>query len=197
MSNKIPPNILLGTERMYFRQFSDKDAPLLFELDGDPQVMRFISRGKPTPLAKIKSEIIPKFLNYYQRQPPQGFWAAHLRDNGDFIGWFHLRPGTLPAPEMELGYRLKRNFWGRGLATEGSQALLDKAFREWGLEKVCAHTMLANLASQRVMEKAGLKFESEFYYSADLLHGWVEQGDRSAVKYSITRKDYFHLNPGA
>lgn len=176
---------------MYFRQFKDTDAPLLFDLDSDPEVMRFITKGKPTPLEKIQNVIIPKFLNYYHQSPSQGFWAAHLRENNDFIGWFHLRPSTLPVPETELGYRLKRNAWGRGLATEGACALLKKAFREWSYEKVCAHTMADNLASRRVMEKAGLKFESNFYYEADLFHGWVELDERRAVKYSITRAEYF------
>jgi RimJ/RimL family protein N-acetyltransferase len=160
--NHPPSNIFPETERMHFRQFTDADAPLLFELDGDPEVMRFISKGKPTPPAKIQNEIIPKFLNYYRKLPPQGFWAAHLRSGGDFIGWFHLRPGTLNETEMELGYRLKRNAWGRGLATEGSRALLAKAFNAWGHDKVSAHTMADNAASRRVMQKLGLKFGSDF-----------------------------------
>jgi len=145
-----PPEILLETRWMYFRRFKDTDAPLLFDLDSDPEVMRFITKGRPTPLEKIQNVIIPKFLNYYHQSPPQGFWAAHLSENGDFIGWFHLRPSTLPVPETELGYRLKRNIWGHGLATEGACALLEKAFCEWGYEKVCAHTMADNLASRRV-----------------------------------------------
>jgi RimJ/RimL family protein N-acetyltransferase len=183
------PAAFLETDRMYFRQFQDADAQLLFELDGDPEVMRFISKGKPTPLARIQSEFIPKFLDYYRHNPPQGFWAAHLCEDGSFIGWFHLRPDKITADEMELGYRLQRPVWGRGLATEGSRVLIDKAFNEWGYEKVCARTLENNLASRRVMEKAGLCFEGEFHYSADILHGWVEQ-DRRAVKYSITRADY-------
>ncbi len=181
---------------MYFRQFQDTDAVLLFELDNDPEVMRFITKGRPTPMAKIQNEIIPKFLNYYRQSPPQGYWAAHLREDGDFIGWFNLGPNTLGGPEMALGYRLKRIAWARGLATEGSRALLEKAFREWGYEKVCAHTMADNLASRRVMEKAGLRFECKFYYETDLFHGWVEQGERRAVKYSITRAEYFRQSPG-
>jgi RimJ/RimL family protein N-acetyltransferase len=188
--------IFLETPRMYFRRFTSADAPLLFELDSDPEVMRFITKGKPTSLAKIENEIIPKFLNYYRQSPPQGFWAAHLRVNGDFIGWFHLRPGTLAVPETELGYRLRRSAWGGGLATEGARALLEKTFREWSYEKVSAHTMADNLASRRVMEKAGLMFECEFYYEADVFHGWVEQGERRAVKYSITRAQYFRQSPG-
>ena len=106
------PAAFLETDRMYFREFRDADAQLLFELDSDPEVMRFISRGEPTPLARIQNEFIPKYLDAYRRQPPQGFWAAHLRESGSFIGWFHLRPDKISAQEMELGYRLQRLVWG-------------------------------------------------------------------------------------
>ena len=180
---------------MFFRQFQDTDAPLLFELDSDPEVMRFITKGKPTPLARIQNEIIPKFLNYYRQSPPQGYWAAHLRESGDFVGWFSLAPST-SVPGVTLGYRLARIAWGRGLATEGSRALLEKAFREWGYEKISSHTMADNLASRRVMEKARLKYEGDFYYEADLFHGWIEQNERRAVKYSVTRVEYFRQSPG-
>lgn len=189
------PAAFLETDRMFFRQFRDADARLLFELDSDPEVMRFITKGKPTPLARIQSEFIPKFLDYYRRTPPQGFWAAHLRESGSFIGWFHLRPDKISAAEMELGYRLQRSVWGRGLATEGSKALLSKSFNEWGYEKVCARTLADNAASRRVMEKAGLCFECNFHYDADMLHGWVEQENR-AVKYSITRDKYLQSVSG-
>ncbi len=94
---------------MYFRQFRFEDAALLFELDSDPEVMRFISKGHPTPLARIWNEFIPRFLDYYKQTPPRGFWAAHLHEDNEFIGWFHLRPDRISPREMELGYRLKRS----------------------------------------------------------------------------------------
>jgi RimJ/RimL family protein N-acetyltransferase len=187
------PAAFLETERMYFRRFQDDDAQLLFELDSDPEVMRFISKGKPTPLSRIQNKFIPKFLEDYRRSPPEGVWATHLRESGLFIGWFHLRPDKISTDEMELGYRLKRFVWGRGLATEGSKALLDKSFSQWGYGKVCARTLADNMASRRVMEKAGLCFECDFHYDADMLHGWVEQ-ERRAVKYSITRAEYLKSN---
>lgn len=179
--------ILLETGRMFFRRFQMEDARLLFELDSDPEVMRFITKGQPTPLARIQDEVMPRFLSYYHQSPPRGFWAAQLREGGGFIGWFHLRPDKISPEEMELGYRLKRSVWGRGLATEGSLALVNKAFREWGYEKISAHTMAINLASRRVMEKAGLAYEGEFHYPVDTLHGWIGEEERRAVKYSITR----------
>jgi RimJ/RimL family protein N-acetyltransferase len=168
---------------MYFRQFRVEDAHLLFELDSDPEVMRFISKGQPTPLARIQNEIIPRCLDVYQQSPPRGFWAAHVREGDEFIGWFHLRPNRISPEEMELGYRLKRSAWGRGLATEGSRALVTKAFNEWGYSKVCARTLAGNQASRRVMEKIGLMFEAEFVYGEELLPGWTE-AERRAVKYS-------------
>jgi RimJ/RimL family protein N-acetyltransferase len=176
-------NIILETERMYFRQFRVEDAQRLFELDSDPEVMRFISKGQPTPLARIQNEILPRWIDQYRQSPPRGFWAAHLREGDEFIGWFHLRPDRISPEEMELGYRLKRSVWGRGLATEGSRVLVAKAFHAWGCAKVCARTLAGNRASRRVMEKAGLVFEAEFYYGEDLLPGWTK-AERRAVKYS-------------
>ena len=177
--------ILFRAARLYLRRLQPNDASLLFELDSDPEVMRFISKGQPTPLARIEKEYLPRMLGYYRHSPPQGFWAAHLRDTEEFIGWFHLRPDKIEPQAMELGYRLKRKFWGRGLATEGSRALLGNAFGEWRYEMVCARTLAVNLASRRVMEKIGLRFEREFFWGPDVLPGWSEE-ERRGVKYTPT-----------
>lgn len=179
-------DVLLATRRLYLRRFHAADARLLFELDNDPEVMRFISKGQPTPLARIENEITPRILNYYREWPPQGFWVAHLLAADEFIGWFHLRTDKLEPSEMELGYRLKRSAWGRGLATEGSRALLERAFEVWNYHKVCARTLAINLASRRVMEKSGLLFEGEFFWGADVLPEWAEE-ERRAVKYSLAQ----------
>ncbi len=176
-------DILFETERLYLRRLWPEDVGLLFELDSDPEVMRFISKGQPTPLARMENDYLPRILAYYQEWPPQGFWIAHLRVSDEFIGWFHLRPDRMQPEEMELGYRLKRRVWGRGLATEGSRALVEGAFAQWGYQKVCARTLAVNLASRRVMEKTGLRFEHEFVWGPEVLPGWSE-AERRGVKYS-------------
>jgi RimJ/RimL family protein N-acetyltransferase len=107
--------VFLETERMFFRKFSPHDAHLLFELDNDPELMRFISKGQPTPLARIENVFLPRVLNYYAESPPRGFWAAHLRARPEFIGWFHLRPDKVTPAEMELGYRLRRSVRAGGM----------------------------------------------------------------------------------
>ena len=174
----------LETSRIYLRRFQREDAAALFDLDSDPEVMRFVSTECPTPMARIQNDILPRFLGYYEQLPPRGFWAAHLRDTQQFIGWFHLRPDKITPDEMELGYRLCRSAWGKGLATEGSRALIDKAFNEWVYRKISARTLAVNLASRRVMEKAGLTFEESFIYGPEVLPGRSEE-ERRAVKYSL------------
>jgi RimJ/RimL family protein N-acetyltransferase len=187
-------DIFLETARLYLRRFTTEDAPLLCVLDSDPEVMRYISKGEPTPLSRIRSRILPAWLGYYEAHEHLGFWAAHERDTHLFIGWFHLRPtrlhpARLPPEDMELGYRLRRNAWGRGYATEGSRALLDNAFTRWDIGRVIATTLVENRASQRVMAKCGLRFEDTFTYPADLLPGWTAE-ERCAVRYARDRADY-------
>jgi len=84
---------------------------------------------------------------------------------------------------------LSQEQWGRGLATEGSFALIRDGFEMSQFGKVTARTLLGNKASQRVMQKCGLKFEYQFTYPEHILRGGTEEM-RRAVKYSITRNDW-------
>jgi RimJ/RimL family protein N-acetyltransferase len=180
--------IFLETERLVLRRFTNDDVDNLVELDSDPQVMRFINGGRPTPRDEIENEVLPAFLGYYERSAGYGFWAAVERSTGRFVGWFHFRPaeGALPR-EVELGYRLRRSAWGKGYATEGSRALIDKGFAELGVQRVVAFTMVVNVASRRVMEKAGLRFVRIFHQPwPDSIEG-EEEGD---VEYALLRSEW-------
>ncbi|MDX6223970.1 MAG: hypothetical protein QOE64_346, partial [Frankiales bacterium] len=155
---------LLSTERLVLREFTSASAPLLVELDSDPEVMHFITGGKPTPPNEIEDDYLPAFLAYYVREHGYGFWAAELRTTGEFLGWFHLRPPPgAPVDEPELGYRLVRSAWGRGLAAEGSRALVDYAFTRCAAARVVAETMAVHTASRRVMEKCGMSLVRTFH----------------------------------
>jgi len=128
--------VFLETERLVLRQFTEDDVDLLVELDGDPDVMHFVTGGRPTPRDEIETEVLPAFLDYYERSDGYGFWAAIEKSSGRFLGWFHFRPAQdAPPNEVELGYRLHKAAWGNGYATEGSRALIDKGFAEHGVER--------------------------------------------------------------
>lgn len=181
-------DIFLETERLLLRRFTRADVDNLVELDADPEVMRFINGGKPTPREEIQHDILPAFLSYYDRYAGYGFWAAVERSSGAFVGWFHLRPRAGSDPDdVELGYRLRRSAWGKGYATEGSRALIRKGFAELDAKRVWAETMTVNTASRRVMEKSGLKFVRTFHQDwPDPIEG-DEWGD---VEYELRRTDW-------
>jgi RimJ/RimL family protein N-acetyltransferase len=180
--------VFLETERLVLRRFTEADVDNLFELDSDPDVMRFLTGGRPTPRDVIRNDTLPRFLRYYERFEGFGFWAAIEKSTGEFLGWFEFRPPEGGAPEeVELGYRLRRSAWGKGYATEGSRALIRKGFTELGVRRVLASTMAVNVASRRVMEKAGLTLARTFHRS------WpdpVEGAEHGEVEYALTNADW-------
>lgn len=175
-------SIYLRTDRMELREFTLDDVDALAALDSDPEVMRFVSAGVPTPINVIRNEVLPKFMRFYGDGSRLGAWAAVDQDTKEFLGWFHLRPFELDPSALDLGYRFVRKAWGRGLATEGSRALIAKGFNDLGAKRIVAKTMRANRGSSRVMEKAGLRFDS--HYVENRFPG----EDKAAVLYSISRE---------
>jgi RimJ/RimL family protein N-acetyltransferase len=174
---------------LILRRFTEADVDALVELNGDPEVMRFLTGGVPTPRDVVEREIIPGHLRYYERYENYGHWAAIERSSGAFIGWFHFRPpkeGGAPG-EIELGYRLRRSAWGKGYGTEGSRALIRKGFTELGVRRVIARTMAVNTASRRVMEKAGLTLARTFEESWEHPIPGAEHGE---VEYALDRADW-------
>ena len=188
--------IFLETDRLILRRFTEQDVDNLVDLDSDPEVMRFITGGPPTPREVLADDHIPHYLNYYERFEGYGFWVVIERSTGDFLGWFHLRPMSgEPQDEPELGYRLKQSAWGKGYATEGSRALVDKAFLELGAQRVYANTYSEHVASRRVMEKAGLRFVRRFRLTPEELLEYLGVDDPSIfpeddVEYAITRQEW-------
>ena len=192
--------VVLITERLVLRQFTDADVDALLALDGDPRVMRFLDH-KTASREQIQTEVLPRFLAYYKAYRGFGFWAAQGRGGGDFAGWFGLRPVTPTAAAMldwpdappgevtvaELGYRLRASAWGRGYATEGARALVCRAFTELAVTRIVANTMAVNTRSRRVLEKAGLTYLRTVHLDwPDPLPG-NEHGD---VEYQLHRDDW-------
>jgi RimJ/RimL family protein N-acetyltransferase len=181
--------ILLETARLRLRYFTADDADRLVELDSDPEVMRHITFGVPTPRAAYQDTYLPRWFEIYVRQPGLGYFAAETHDTGEFLGWFHLRDDRIEPEYVELGYRLRRSAWGCGYATEGGRALLHHGFGTLGLERISARTLKRNLASQRVMQKCGFAHAGEFVYEQDAIAG-RSADERAAVKYVVTRSEW-------
>lgn len=165
---------VLRTERLVLRPLTVEDTPLLVELDADPEVMRYISKRPPPTEAEIE-EVIQRSLGHR--------WLGFIDD--EFVGWYALTPGP-GAGDRELGYRLRRMFWGRGLATEGCLALIDHGFDVLGATRIWAQTMAVNHPSRRVMERSGLRYVRTFHLQFD---DPIEGTELGEVEYEIRAAD--------
>lgn len=178
----------LATDRLALRPFSEADVDHLFDLDNDPEVMRFINGGRPTTREAVEAESLPRFLRHYPCIDNRAYWAAEERTTGEFLGWFEFRPlDDRSATVVELGYRLGRAAWGHGYATEGSIALIRKGFTELGVQRVTANTMTVNARSRHVMEKVGLSYVRTFFEE------WpepIEGSESGDVEYALNRSDW-------
>lgn len=123
-------------------------------MNADPEVMRYF----PAPLAREQSDALADALEEGIDRDGFGLWAAELDDMG-FIGFVGLRPIPAeipPAPGVEIGWRLAREHWGKGLAPEAARAALAHGFGELGLNGIVSFTAEINGPSRRVMEKIGM-----------------------------------------
>ncbi len=154
----------LETDRIRLRAINNSDGERLWELNGDPEVMRYLDQAQATYEATQKT--LPLIVSVNQEyQNKLGIFAAFLRESQEYIGWFILRPDRESPKDLqnlEIGFRLKRIAWGKGYGTEVSTALLQKAQRDFRARRVYATAMRDNRASRHIMEKIGLKFVKYF-----------------------------------
>ncbi|HUJ06475.1 MAG TPA: GNAT family N-acetyltransferase [Streptosporangiaceae bacterium] len=180
----------LETARLRLRRFTTADLPWLTELHGDPAVMRYIDVGPESP-ESVAAQTLPRTLSDYDDLPAGlGRFAAESAD-GSVLGWFGIRPpssvGLAPDSGIEIGYRLFPAVWGRGYATEGASALVRDVFIALGGARVVATTMTVNLASRRVLKKAGLSLVRTFFEQWPTYLDGAEHGD---VEYAVTRQEW-------
>lgn len=178
------PTIL--TDRIRLEPLTSEHTELLVELDSDPEVLRFVL-GRALDREEVLTEHLPRRLR--PDGPPRGigYWAGFARGDDRFLGWWTLAVDDEDPTAAELGYRLRRDAWGRGHATEGARALLDHAFTTAGLARVWGVTMAVNTGSRHVMERLGLRLERTWVGDwEDPLPGW-EQGE---VVYAITAAEW-------
>ena len=171
-------DVYLTTDRLILRRITDADIDDLAALHNDPAVMRFLTGGKPVTREQVEREVHDVFSK-------DGYWAAAEPGTGALLGWFAFHPTADRDPgQRELGYRLRRSAWGKGLATEGSRALIETGFQDPQVRHVWAQTMAVNTPSRRVMEKAGLTLERVFHLDWDDPLPGTEEGE---VEYGLDR----------
>lgn len=159
-------NQIFETKRLILRPLNHDDVSLIVALNSDPDVMKYI--GNPNASVVRAREYVENRVEQYKDRPGLGIFVAQIKTTKEEIGWFCLK-NLDETTEIEIGYRLLKKFWGKGFATEGAERLLNNGFENLNLKEVVGVTLPDNKASQRVLEKIGLKYEGVgHYYGNDL-----------------------------
>ena len=169
-----------STERLRFRTWQDGDLPLAVALWGDPDVTRLIDRREQLSEDDVRERVAREMEQ--QRARGHQYWPVFLRERADddldsFVGVAGLQPSPpLPAEErplLELGFHLRKAFWGRGLAREAATAVIDHVFGVLDHGELLAGHHPDNKASRAVLEKLGFVFSHEAVFPpTQLQHPW-------------------------
>jgi len=151
-------HIVFESPRLLLRQFTEEDAPLIFQLNSDPEVIKYVHEPLLTSEDQARKIIVDVIMPQYKNN--LGRWAIHLKENNQFLGWYGLKYRP-ELDETDLGYRLKKSTWGKGYATEAAKHTLDHGLNKLNLPVITAHAHVENIGSIKVLEKIGMHFTRE------------------------------------
>jgi RimJ/RimL family protein N-acetyltransferase len=177
----------LRTERLLLRQWRDEDREPFAALNADPRVMEMF----PSTLSRAESDATVERIRRQFVDNGFGLWAVEVPGGVSFIGFVGLKYPHLPepfVPAVEVGWRLAREHWGLGYATEAARAAITVGFRRFGMEEIVSMTVPANVRSQHVMKKLGMRRAPE----DDFDHPKIAEGHpfRRHVLYRLSRTDW-------
>lgn len=179
------PQAVLRTDRLVLVPLAEHHLTEEIALDADPEVMRYLGNGRARDRAHVET-LHRGRLAAAALVPGLGFWAGTVR--GEFVGWWLLEPVGDPVGRCaELGYRLHRRWWRRGLASEGARELVRHAFDDLRLDRIVARTMAVNTASRATMATVGLGYVRTFHEQWDEPIDGAEHGE---VEYTLTRTEW-------
>ncbi len=171
---------VVETDRLGFRKFELADLPALVEQRSDPDVNRYLG-GTRLQNPEALAERIKFYINCYETHG-FGMSAMFLKETGEMIGAAGLQP-LENTGEIEVGYSLVKEQWGKGLGTEAALGWMDFGFTEKGLERIVAVAYVENAASRSIMEKLGMTYvKTELHY-----------GEECAF-YSVSKDTFFSFD---
>ena len=150
----------LQTDRLLLRAWREEDHAPFAALNADPDVARHLAG----PMTRVESDALAERIAAHWARWGFGLFAVEERASGAFVGFTGLSHHRALPDEVEIGWRLARPLWGRGLATEAATAVRDWAFGPLGLDCLVSLTTAANVASRRIMEKIGMTCREELSF---------------------------------
>lgn len=152
--------IITQTERLYLREFTEKDGIHFFEINNDPDVIQYTG-DEPFNSLEEALHFIKNYAEYKKNN--MGRWAVCLKDTEEFLGWCGLKY-HLDKKIVEVGFRFYKKHWSKGYASEAAKASFEYGFRELKLKEIYAHAHIKNLNSHKVIKKCGMHYIKQFDY---------------------------------
>jgi RimJ/RimL family protein N-acetyltransferase len=170
----------LRTERLILRRWRDSDREPFAELNADPETMRYF----PAPLTREESDAFVDRIDSNFDEHGWGLWAVEVAGGAPFVGFVGLSVPRFAPELVEVGWRLHRDHWGNGYATEAARESLRFGFEDLGLGEIVSFTTVANTPSRRVMERIGMTHDPSRDFDHPNLPDWPQ---RRHVFYAISR----------
>lgn len=173
-------NHYIETERFILREILPIDAERMFELDSDPEVHQYLGNKPVTSIHEINDAIV--FIRQQYIDNGIGRWAIIDKETNNFVGWCGLKFVDYEINNhknyYDLGYRLIKKYWGKGIATETAIASLKYAFKQLKINEVYAIADCENIGSNKILKNLGFKLIEVFIYEG-IPHNWykIEKGD--------------------
>jgi len=181
----IKMEIFAETERLLLREILPTDEEGLFQLDSDPEVHRYLG-NKPIRDKEQTKEVI-QFIRQQYVDNGIGRWAIVDKVTNDFIGWAGLKfVNKLTNNHVnyyDLGYRLRKNYWGQGIATESAKAIVTYGFEKLKVKEMFAMADVENLKSNHILTKIGFKLVEAFVFDG-IKHYWYKMDKIEWLKKS-------------
>ena len=161
------------TDRFILREIDERDVEGLFALDSDPEVHRYLG-NKPQTDIKQAEAVIEKLQGQYAEHGI-GRWAVIDKVTQDFMGWSGIKyeENVRPDAYYDIGYRFRKEFWGKGVASETASLWLHLGFTELDLDEICGGAHVDNGASNHILQKIGLQFSESFEFDGDQVHWYT------------------------
>lgn len=150
----------LRTDRLLLRQWRSGDRATFAELNTDPSVMEYF----PSTMSPAQSDALADRIEAQLEERGWGLWALEVLDSGEYVGFAGLAVPGFHAhfmPAVEIGWRLARDAWGKGYATEAANAALEFGFDTAGLDTIVSFTTQRNVRSRAVMQRIGMTHEPD------------------------------------
>jgi ribosomal-protein-alanine N-acetyltransferase len=181
----------LETLRLVLRDFKEDDWRAVLAYQNTPEYVRFTPWTERTE-TEVR-QFVWAFLRWRDEQPRYKFQLAiTLRSSGQLIGNCGVRSSSHKSWEAEMGYELDSRYWKQGYATEAAGAMMDFGFQELRLHRIWAHCIAENVASARVMERLGMRFEGRLYETEWMKGRWWD-----SLLYAILDREWSERKSGA